>query len=946
MSLLTSELIERSDEFAAILKEVRSLQAHPASSGRILLIRGPAGIGKTRLLKELQLVSREAGMTVVSARASHFEGDFAYGVAHQLFDAMARTASQDLWDGPAAEARKLFISSGNASDVSSGDFALLNGLFWLTVNICHNNPMVMVIDDLQWCDIPTLRYLQYLTARLDDLRILIGVSLRAGERKTDEALIKSILSRSFVRSIEPTSLTLQGTTRLLGLTLSSKVDAEFSATCHEITAGNPLFVRQLARTLVAEHIDTNKGGVERLREIGPRAVAKLVASRLQNVPVTALDLARAIAILGDGAELSCVLALTERDDVAMSDISLLEQGEIVHAEDDGALKKVSFVHPLVRSAVYEAIPLAEQVRLHYRAARLLVEAGAPREQAARHLLQVPPSHDSFIIETLRAASNDAMQAGSPEAALNYLKRTLNEVTEEAEYKDLLVEIGSLATLVDMASAAAYLGRALNFVTDNVARARISFLLGIVLNYTHHVDEALKVLEDAEATLSDDQTDLKARVQSYILNTTIVEPNHAISPERYDYLRDAAGSYRTVGQRLLGCSLAFHEMRTSDRRAVSRAQLALGDNHLIDEAPGEAPAVSAWVVLIAADRPEVMCILDSAIARGRRYGAIRDLAPAFAFRALAWLYQGYLTEAESDAKEAFRAIDAAGVDTGRAWTAPIMAEALAEMGRMDEAAAALEWACIPEPLPEQGNYWLVLESKAKLARLRGDYEEALANALLSGRYATSAAIDNPALCGWRSEAALALHLLGRKTEAQELSEQDLHSARQWGSPRALGRSLRVAGLNLGGRRGVDMLSASVDLLKDSPARLEYATALASLGALFRRLRRPSAARPLLREAWEIANSCSAVWLTETVRAELAAAGESPCSVPNDGKAFLTPSEHRIALMAVDGLTNRQIAQRLYVTPKTVEVHLSSVYRKLNISGRRDLSEVMSAPERPG
>jgi DNA-binding NarL/FixJ family response regulator len=152
-------------------------------------------------------------------------------------------------------------------------------------------------------------------------------------------------------------------------------------------------------------------------------------------------------------------------------------------------------------------------------------------------------------------------------------------------------------------------------------------------------------------------------------------------------------------------------------------------------------------------------------------------------------------------------------------------------------------------------------------------------------------------------------------------------------------LRVLG-TLEGAHGLARLEEAVAVLEGSPARLQLAKALASLGGALRRDRRPAEAREPLRRALELAVACDAPGLAEHVRTELYASGARPRTAALAGPAALTASERRVVDRAVAGETNRDIAQALYVTPKTVEVHLSNAYRKLGIRSRRELAAALA------
>ena len=198
--------------------------------------------------------------------------------------------------------------------------------------------------------------------------------------------------------------------------------------------------------------------------------------------------------------------------------------------------------------------------------------------------------------------------------------------------------------------------------------------------------------------------------------------------------------------------------------------------------------------------------------------------------------------------------------------------------------------------------------------------------------------NPTDAYWRSCKALALDRLERTDEAIELVHEELKLARDWGAPATVGRVLRVLG-TIDRANAIELLTESTELLAKSTTRLEYAKALCALGTAIRLERKPSEAREPLYQALELATVCGASALEERARTELGATGARPRRDALSGVGSLTPSEKRVADLAADGLSNREIAQELYVTPKTVEVHLSNTYRKLEIRSRRQLQAAL-------
>jgi DNA-binding CsgD family transcriptional regulator len=348
-----------------------------------------------------------------------------------------------------------------------------------------------------------------------------------------------------------------------------------------------------------------------------------------------------------------------------------------------------------------------------------------------------------------------------------------------------------------------------------------------------------------------------------------------------------------------------------------------------------------MVLAMADLDEALAIYDEALAEAHRRGSILTFAVTKVVRAQTFVLRGDLTEAEGEGREAFAALEA-WATTARAsvYLAAYLAEALMEQGKLDEAAAALDRSGFGEALPDDARLLIVPNIRARLRVLNGDLAGGLEDTLAAGRRYEALGGRNPAFLAWRSQAALSLLQLGEQDEARRLVAEELELARTWGAPRSLGAALRAAGLAEGGERGLALLEEAVEVLTNSPAKLEHAKARTELGAALRRANRRSEAREQLRRAVELATICGATPLAERADTELRATGARPRRIALSGVESLTPSERRVAQMAAEGPTNREIAQALFVTPKTVEIHLSSVYRKLKISSRSQLRAALA------
>lgn len=235
---------------------------------------------------------------------------------------------------------------------------------------------------------------------------------------------------------------------------------------------------------------------------------------------------------------------------------------------------------------------------------------------------------------------------------------------------------------------------------------------------------------------------------------------------------------------------------------------------------------------------------------------------------------------------------------------------------------------------QGRIALFTGTRAQIELLLAQRRHQEAMVAADGAERRLGHIANPGWLPWRTFQALAVVHLDRRETAAGLLETELANARRWGAPGALGAALRHCGEQRGDT-GLDLLREAVQVTSGSLARLEHAKALASLGASLRRSGRRTESRAPLRQALEWATDAGARPLAEYARTELLAAGGRRRSAAAAGVQSLTPSERRVAELAVAGLSNRDIARTLYVTMKTVEVHLSNSYRKLGIKARAQL-----------
>jgi DNA-binding CsgD family transcriptional regulator/tetratricopeptide (TPR) repeat protein len=935
------DLLERQAELAAVAELIGAVSV----GGRLLAIEGPPGIGKTALIGETKALGQAAGLQVLGARGSELERAYSYGVVRQLFEPYLATLTgnerAELLTGAAALAAPLFDPAQvTVEPAADSALATVHGLYWLTANLAARRPLLLTLDDLHWCDLPSLRWLAYLLPRMEGLAVLVVAGLRSQEPEADPSLLDQIVSDPLATVIRPAPLSVEAAARLVREALATDADDAFCAACHEETAGNPLLLRELVRTVAAQGLDATETSVPRLRELGARAGARAVSLRLSRLPPEATALAQAVAVLGDDADPRQAAALADLDEQTAFDAADALAGlDVLHPPP-----RLGFVHPLIRTAVYDELSPLERESGHARAARLLANAGAEAERVAAHLLRSRPAADAQVVATLREAARRAGCRGASESAVAYLRRALAEPPAAAQRAELLLDLGSAESHVSGDAAVEHLLEARELFDDPVRRSETALMLGRQL-FLLNGKESDAVYTSALEELGGADAELERMLEAALMtNVLFAPPGDGPALERLERVRNRPAA-ETLGDKLLLAMLAYHDARAGApaTEAVAFARRALANGTLVRAEVAGAPFVPACTVLAMADLDEVLAIYEDALAEAHRRGSTFAFAAVKVFRAQALVWRGDLGDAETDAREALAAGEAWGASARpAAHAAAFLADALMEQGKLDDAAAALARAGSGASLPHSTRGLYLHDSAARLRILRGDLAGGVAELLDAGRRFESVGSRNPAFIAWRSPAALALQQLGDQDEARRLAAEELELARAWGAPRTLGAALRAAGLVAGGERGRALLEEAVGVLAGSPAKLEHAKARTELGAALRRGNRRSEAREQLRQAVELATICGAASLAERAERELLATGARPRRVALRGVASLTPSERRVAELAAEGPTNREIAQTLFVTQRTVEVHLTSIYRKLAISSRSQLAAALDQP----
>ena len=911
------------------------------------MLEGPAGIGKTALLKVTCDEARVAGMATLTARAGELETGLPWGVVRGLFEPeLARASSagrRDLLSGAAGLARIALRSDGGHAAPRRADAlgAALHGLYWLTANIAARRPVLLAIDDAHWADKPSLRWLAYLVKRLEGLPVLVVTTVRLGEPGAASTAISAITRAGSV--VHPSALSCEATGMLVRAMLGEGASADLCESCHSATAGNPFLLRCLLVELRDRDALPNGAGNGSAMEIHSDAISRAVLARLARLPKNARELASAIAVLGARCSLddaAAIAGLEEDAAIAAAD-ALAAQDVIVKSEP------LEFVHPIVRTAVYDEIPNHRRVRWHARAARLLDEAGAPPEEVAVHLLPLAPDADATVVGVLRFAAAAALRAGAPESAVEYLTRAMAEPPPARARTAILRELGAAEASLEDPAGTGHLREALSLSTKPTERAEIARELAIPLMHSGQMSEAVDLLEQAAGDLAPGDRELRLELEADIIGAGRLHPAlRGAALDRVSALRAARLEGRTFGERVALSAIAL-ELQSpvgTAAESVRCAGRALAGGRLMAEAGVESPALwYAATALILADAFDLANqVFESAVAEARIRGSTVGLALGLGFRALLGYRTGQLAEAEADARQAL-AVSPSARWAGSVYALLSLIEVMLDQGRPDDAAQALAASRLDSNDGELLPLLLIRHGRGRLSLALGDAEAGLRDMRAAAARLDAGAFP-PQLWPWRSTHALALAAEGETDEARRLADQELTLTRAFEAPGPLGISLRTRALVEPGGADVDLLREAVAALAGSGAALEHAKALVELGAALRRTGHRSMSVEPLREGLDLAHRCGATALAARAREELVTAGARPRRDALHGRDALTASELRTARLAAAGRTNREIAQELFVSVRTVETHLTHTYQKLAIHSREALPGALVEGER--
>lgn len=943
-------MLEREHELsqAAVLVEA----AAPGAQLTLGLL-GPAGAGKTTVLDALGHQVRRAGATVWRADAEELETASPYAVLRQLFSRPVAALPDDrlrtLTEGPAALALDLVRDRAGTPAAEAGGSAeqpgalvdaarVAHSLYWLCVSVL-TGPVVLVVDDAQWADQASMQALASLAARAEDLPLSFLLAAREALPGNRPPGLSLVLGTPNARVLRLHPLTAGAVAELVAGAAGAPVSPEFAEVCHDLTGGNPFLVGELADLVALAGVPTDPSGVGAVRTLVPTGVVDVVLRRLVGLGAGAAALLRAAAVL-EQAPLRLVAqtaGLTPEDAAEAAD-QLREQGLLAPDEP------VRLRHGLLLGAVLESVGAARLSLLRRRAAGVLCTEGHDPARAAAQLLRCDGAGEEWVVDCLVEAALAALEAGAPHEAERLLARAVQEPPAPERRGEVLFWLGSARLRCGSPASVDTLVGALATLGDPELRARAALTLAMAFNFGGAYEASVQTLQRALDDLVAG-SELALVVEAGLVQAALQIPGMVdVARARLDAHGSLAGT--SPGERQLLGHRAAVANATSRPTGVAveaaRAAIGAGEDH---------PETHEWSLVrlqlaAAGQYEETLAECQRGLEVVRRTGSTMGFVAVSFVGGFARLWAGDLPGAEADFRACIETVEQ--LDGGQIALTIARAglvEVLVAAGRTTEATATVDLAAPVDESSFNGAINL-LRARGMLRLDLGDAAGALVDLAECSRRLATIEVDNPPWCAWRVLAVEAHWVLGERERAEELLAEDLAQARARQDPVQLGVGLRWRGL-LGGLPGQDavaVLAESVTLLESTGSALETVRSQAALGAALRREGQRSLARDALMLARAGALRLGAAGLVNTVEAELAANGSRPRRTEVSGLGALTASERRVCELAAAGLRNREIAQQLFVSPKTVEVHLSRSFRKLGLPGRDGLAPLLAPAEK--
>ncbi len=671
----------------------------------------------------------------------------------------------------------------------------------------------------------------------------------------------------------------------------------------------------------------------------PLPSTELVEQRLASLSPAARRALEVIAVLDVVTDVELVVAIGGCSMAADSVVAELQGAGLVA---DG--EPLRCAHPIVAETVRAGVAGTDADRLRRAALAAAIDAGTGPDVLVPLAAACPPTGDPIVVDLLAAAGDLAIRSSRPDEAVVLLRRALREPPLPASEVELRSQL-ALASAFANEPGAPVLVRRAALQLDAVAGAQLARRASGILASHGRSREATAMVDDLRRSLGSDEPEVSSILEMGWLAATKIDLSmrpavlRRIGEATTADLSDPSPSGRALAAIVAYELCLVGEDRT---RAVELAR------HAVDHRGGGSPTAdmpSFWSAVLALqfadDLDAAAAALDRLERRGIKRARRNDVLAAHHLRASIDRHRGELDSANRSA-----AIVADAVQHGWRGSVPGGAGGRCRLallaGRPDLAESELELPGGAERYADDPSLVEYLDARGQLRNRQGRYAEALDDHLAVRDRHEVLGAANPATMLWSQGAARAMAAMGRRAEALDLLGEHLERARTWGAPRPIGALLTTTGTIRAGRSGEEMLEEAVEVLEVGTTPIDLADAYVALARAAQRRGDDRRAERAARRGELLADTAGATAIGDDARSVLdglTGAGSSAGTVDR-----LTPAERRAAHLAAGGASNAEIASELYVSRKAVEYHLSNVYRKLGVAGRRDLADALG--ERSG
>ncbi|ADJ42992.1 LuxR family transcriptional regulator fused with ATPase domain [Amycolatopsis mediterranei S699] len=883
------------------------------------VVAGEFGMGKSATLRTAAALAADAGFTVAMATGSRLESHLAGGLVRQLADAL---------DEPGASPRP------PAAELcgSAGESEALDLFFRIVRDATERGPLFLGIDNIHLADAWSMRCLAYLRNRVLDLPVLIVLTSVIGYPPHREVALLDMVGST------PVTITLNGLGDAAAAEILGLAPGDLASACREATGGNPVLLQALRPRLLP--------GADP-HELGSSLIGQVLTTRVQEFP-HAPAILHAAAILGEDAGFDLLARLAGVDELdALQAIDTLVRLHVLNNSDQPTL-----TYSFVRNSLLKDMPQTTRAVNHSRAAKLLTEAGAPPDRVAAHLLEATSIRIPWAVDVLRLSARDAVFSGRPELAARHLRRALEERLTSGRRMAVLLQLAHAEFQFDPPGAAKRVREAVDTVGNREKAAYIA--TAMLLSLCGGQDARLGISAAGQIAARLDAGGPDA-VWPLLCMTYLAEAGSRLGPppEFRDFEEQWAPLTDPAAQRSRSALLALDAVRSGESAqdavghfADALSQAGASDTREPNGDDGELFEQHYFFTLataVLADEPAHVDRLCRVLDVEREpwdvhvpHGALPTLA-----RGIALQTSGDLQRASVHFESLLRRFDERGGTT----TCPVgvlcaarLVECWVDLGRFEAATSLLDRM---DFVASQGlfTHTYLLYARGRLRVATGYTRFGFEDLLSCGRRLAHHGMRFPGFVPWRAHAARAALALGQTDDAARLAEEDINASARWGAARPLGTALTTLGLVREDDEAERALQKAITTLRTSPSRLQLATALTELGTLQSRHGQSEKAIETLRQAVELSEQCGARPLARRAAEELRSSRRA-LTPAKDNEHGLTRQENRIAVMAAQGLTNREIATALHLTRRTVELHLSGAYRKLGIPGRAELGGALA------